>query len=309
MAPLLDDLVEPFERVAESALSRLLADAWGLRGARLTRLDTERDDSFRAEADERTVVVKVAHPNDSADLLDLQDTALATIAASDPSLPVPRPLPALDGRPVLLDRRIVRVLGWLPGSPAGRDSFPLRLGGELLGRLNSALAALRHPAADRVLPWDLRHVPELAGYTDDPLVLDSIARYAIEISPILDTLPRQIAHSDFHPDNVLIDDHRITGVIDFGDIVSTPRICDVGVALGYLVPDEGPMDAVRREFLAGFESIVPLTETERALLPGLVVGRLLQRIVINDELGRRTGERANTTRLRRSLDRALEDWQ
>ena len=307
MAPLLDDLVEPFERADPAAVTELLQDAWGVDIHGLTLLDTERDDTFRVDHAAGVLLAKVAHPNDSAALLDLQDRALDAIAASDPDLPVPRVVPARSGQPVTLDGRTVRVQTWMPGTPTSRASLPPRAGGELLGRLSRALAPLDHPAADRVLPWDLRHVPELAGYTDDPVVSAAIARFASEIAPALEALSRQIVHSDFHPGNVLADKNGvITGVVDFGDLVSTPRVCDVGVALGYLVPDEGPLDALHREFLAGFESIVPLTDDERALLPGLVVGRQLQRIVINDELGRRTGERANPERIRRSLDRALE---
>jgi hydroxylysine kinase len=304
---LLDDLVEPFERADPVAVTELLRDAWGVDIHGLTLLDTERDDTFRVEHAGGVLLAKIAHPNDSPEVLDLQDQGLATMAAH--GLPAPRLVPPLDGRPVHFDDRIVRVLTWVPGTPTSRDRLPLRAAGELLGRMNRALEPLKHPAADRVLPWDLRHVPELAPYSAHPFVAAVIERYATEIAPALEALPRQIVHGDFHPGNVLADENDvITGVIDFGDLVSTPRVCDVGVALGYLVPDEGPVDALHREFLAGFESIVALTENERALLPGLVVGRQLQRIVINDELGRRTGDRAKPERLRRFLERALESW-
>ena len=310
MARLLDDLVEPFERADPAAVTELLQDAWGVDIHGLTLLDTERDDTFRVDHAEGVLLAKVAHPNDSAALLDLQDRALETVAMNDPELPVPRVVPAPSGAPVHLGERVVRVLTWIPGTPTSRARLPLRAAGEMLGRLGRALAPLTHPAADRVLPWDLRHVPELAEYSDDPAVVATIERFATEIAPVLERLPRQLVHSDFHPGNVLADDNDvITGVIDFGDLVSTPRVCDVGVALGYLVPDEGPVDALHTEFLAGFESVAPLTDEERALLPGLVVGRQLQRIVINDELGRRTGERADPERLRRSLDRALDAWK
>jgi len=304
---LLDDLVEPFERADPSGVTELLRDAWGVDIHNLTLLDTERDDTFRVEHADGVLLAKIAHPNDSAGVLDLQDQALATMAAHD--LPAPRLVPALDGRPVYFDGRTVRVLTWVPGTPTSRARLPLRAGGELLGRMSRALESLKHPAADRTLAWDLRHVPQLAPYSADPFVAAVIDRYATEIAPALEALPRQIVHGDFHPGNVLADENDvITGVIDFGDLVSTPRVCDLGVALGYLIPDEGPVDALQSEFLAGFESIVPLTDPERALLPGLVVGRQLQRIVIYDELRRKTGERANTEQLRRFLDRALERW-
>lgn len=304
---LLDALVEPFDHVDPARVAAVLREEWGFEPHALTRLDTERDDTFRVEHAAGIHLVKVAHPNDGPELLDLQDVALALVAEADPDLPVPRVVPADSA--VVLDGRIVRVLTWLPGSPAGRDRLPLRLGGELLGRLNRALAPLDHPAADRLLPWDLQHVPGLADYTDDVEILDAIARYAAEVVPVLDAVPHQIVHGDFHPHNVLADDAgTITGVIDFGDVARTARVCDVGVALGYLVPLEGPMDAVRSTFLDGFESVVPLSDAERGVIPGLVVGRQIQRIVINDELGRLTGERADPAGLFGSFRRALTEW-
>lgn len=302
---LLDDLVEPFERVEPDRVAAALREGWGADVVALTLLDTERDDTFRVDlGDGSRLLAKVAHPNDSAELLDLQDSALAAVARRDPELPVPRVIPG----DAVIDGRRMRVLTWLPGSPAGAARLPLRRGGELLGRLSRALAGFEHPAADRILPWDLRRVPDLAPYTDEPVILDAIARYTAEVSPVLAAAPQQIVHSDFHPENVLADEAgTITGVIDFGDIVRTARVCDVGVALGYLVRDE-PLAEVRREFLAGFEQSVALTDPERAALPGLVVGRQIQRIVINDELGRRTGERADPERRRGTFRRALEDW-
>jgi len=303
---LLDDLVQPFERADPAAVASLLRDAWGLAAPELTLLDTERDDTFRVDHAGGTVLAKVAHPLDGAELLDLQDAALAAAAG----LPVPRLVRTLDDRPShRLDDRIVRVLTWLPGAEAGVARMPLRPGGELLGRLSRALAPLAHPGADRVLPWDLARVPELAGYTADERLLAAIARFAAEVSPVLAAAPQQIVHGDFHPGNVLVDDSgAISGIVDFGDVSRTARVGDVGVALGYLIPEDRPGDAVRTEFLAGFESVVPLGDDERSVIPGLIVGRQIQRIVINDELGRRTGQLASPTRLWRLFSRALEDW-
>ena len=307
---LLDDLVQPFARVDEGAVAGLLRDAWGFEVRALTLLDTERDDSFRVDHAAGVALVKVAHPVDAPGLLDLQDAALAA-AAHDPALPVPRLVPTTDGRPsTLLDSRVVRVLTWLPGEEAGVARMPLRAGGELLGRLSRALATLERPAATRVLPWDLPRVPELAGYTSDPRLTRAIERFTAEVSPVLAAAPQQIVHGDFHPGNVLVDESgAISGVVDFGDVSRTARVCDVGVALGYLIPEDAPGDAVRDEFLAGFESVVPLTAEERAVIPGLVVGRQIQRLVINEELGRRTGRLASAPRLWRLFDRALEDWR
>lgn len=308
MSDVLLDLVAPFARVDPASVADLLRRAWGLDARSLTRLDTERDDTFRVDLAGAAVLVKVAHPADPGSLLDLQDAALA--AADDHGLPVPVLRPTRDGSPrAELEGRAVRVLSWLEGEPAGSRLEP-RAAGRMLARLSAALEPVDHPAGDRVLGWDLRRVPELAALTDEPLLRDAIARFAAEVSPALDALPRGLRHNDFHPGNVLLDDSgAISGVIDFGDVVRTARVCDLGVTLCYLIPADGPGDAVRAELLAGFEEIAPLEPEERALIPGLVAGRELQRVIINEELGRRLGGSHAPTRVRRLLHRALEDWR
>jgi Ser/Thr protein kinase RdoA (MazF antagonist) len=76
----------------------------------------------------------------------------------------------------------------------------------------------------------------------------------------------------------------VAGILDFGDTVRSARVCDLAVALAYLVPD-GPrpwpgVDA----FTAGYESVVPLTDRERALVPMLIAARTIMRTVINRAL-------------------------
>lgn len=304
---LLDGHVAPFAPVDPAAVAAELASAWGMRDIGLTRLDTERDDTFRIDHADGTALVKVAHPLDDPGLLAAQDAALAAAAAA--GLPVPVPQPTRDGRPwSLVEGRVARVLSWLPGDLAADAGFPLEEGGRMLGRLARALADVDHPAADRDLAWDLRTVPRLADATDDPMLRDGVARFAAEISPTLDVLPRRVIHNDFHPGNVLVAGGRVTGVLDFGDLVRTPRVCDLGVALGYLVPEEGSLAAVRETVVAGYTAEEPLEEREIALIPGLVVGRLLQRVIVNEALGRRDGGSHDSARIRRALARAREDW-
>lgn len=44
--------------------------------------------------------------------------------------------------------------------------------------------------------------------------------------------------NDFNMDNVLVDPalpSRISGVLDFGDMVHTPLICDMAIAIGSVI--------------------------------------------------------------------------
>ena len=157
----------------------------------------------------------------------------------------------------------------------------------MLGRLNRALADFAHPAGDRALSWDLSNLPDLRSHASEPLHLEIIDRFAAEVSPVLAGLPHQVIHNDGHPGNLLVDPARpdaVAGVLDFGDTVRTARVCELAVALAYLVPDAPRPWPEVDAFTAGFEGVVPLSTNERALLPMLIAARTIMRTVINQVL-------------------------
>jgi len=103
------------------------------------------------------------------------------------------------------------------------------------------------------------------------------------LSQALARLPQQVIHNDFHPGNLLVDPAHptfVVGILDFGDVVHTARVCDLGEAIAYLIPAAGSVWGAATAFIDGFNSIVPLREQERRLLPDLVAARLVMRSVI-----------------------------
>jgi hydroxylysine kinase len=179
------------------------------------------------------------------------------------------------------------VLTWLDGDPVlDSPQTPALLAdaGRMLGRLNRALADFEHPAADRDLAWDLPHLPDLRAHATEPLQLEVIDRFATEVVPVLASLPHQVIHNDGHPGNLLVDSARpdaVAGILDFGDAVRSARVCDLAVALAYLVPDAPRPWPDVDAFTSGFESVVRLSDDEHAVLPMLIAARTIMRTVIN----------------------------
>ena len=107
--------------------SALLEKLYGLRATELEPLASERDDSFRVTTGAQQFALKVAHPGDDPAGIDFQLGAIAHAAAADPTLPLPRVIAGLDGRPrQQWNGRSVRLLSWLPGTLAvgGEPSSP-----------------------------------------------------------------------------------------------------------------------------------------------------------------------------------------
>lgn len=298
MVELAHGLAEPFERIDTADAAALLTERYGIRSPELTRLDTERDDTFRVQSPDGAFVLKVSHPADDPLLVNLQTAAMAFAAEIDPELPLQRVLPTLDGEieadvtGTAGETRVVRVLTWLPGtllsevvaSDEQRAAF-----GERAGQLTAALEDFRHPAGGRALAWDVEQLPALAD----------LVRHAPEVRREFDAfdadavaaLPHQIVHNDLNHHNVVVDPHDpafVTGILDFGDTVHTARVIDLAVAASYLVEPERGWASVA-PIVDGYRRRVALTDAELKLLPALVRARLVQRILLTTWMTRETG--------------------
>lgn len=88
-------------------------------------------------------------------------------------------------------------------------------------------------------------------------------------------LPRSVIHADLFPDNVLILGDRVSGLIDFYFACTDITAYDVAVthAAWCFSSDGSRFDpALSAALLAGYESVRPLSEQERAALPILARG-------------------------------------
>ncbi|GAB3124161.1 phosphotransferase [Glaciibacter psychrotolerans] len=329
---MISTLGSPFTRLTPDAAGQLLEAHWGIRATDLTRLDTENDDTYRVlTRDSDRFVLKIARPDDDAAQIELQCAALAHAGRRDPSLPLQRGIRSTSGE--LLPRlalpngevRIARVLSYLPG--ALLQSTPCTLEqlhavGLSLARLARALEDFDHPAAHREFPWDLHRLAALVPKLDcveDPGIraeLSIVLQQLLTLTlPLLKSLPRQVVHNDFHGGNVIVDRAApafVTGILDFGDTVSSSRAANLAVAMsyaaGYLSGErEADPWTAANALRDGYLEVDPLTELELELLHPLAVGRLLQRFVLGSWLA--ASDPTNAPYTARALDATLHQFR
>ncbi len=286
---------EPFSLQEAEDISSAV---FGLEGS-LSNLTSERDQNFLITAEgNRRFVLKIAHPAEDPGVVAFQTAALRHIEEVAPALPVPRvvrtrdgsfaaPVDARDG-----DTRIARLLTYLPGrlmhempqTPQSRASI-----GECAARLSLALADLRHPAAKHELLWDLKQAHKLRpllDHVDDGLLKNSCERALRQFedvaAPLLAACRSQVVHNDLNPHNIVVTKEGcVAGVLDFGDMVETPLVCDVAVAASYHAANADPL-VVIGQLLRAYHEILPLKDAEIRILFDLIKTRLAMTILITE---------------------------
>lgn len=310
------DLQQPAPELPDSAVGTLLKEKYGLHGTWRALL-SERDQNFRVTTTSGDrYVLKIANAAEDASTTERQVAVLNHLEISGCPVSTPRVVRSNDGaslETVEFDEvqyrcRLVTFLdGAVQSSRPDTEAFAVSLG-EATAHLLGALADFHSDVADQPLLWDLQHAsqlrPLLDHILDDALrnacrdVLDDFDEFA---QPILATLPRQAIHGDLNSDNVLAGEcDQVAGVIDFGDMVRAPRVCELAITAAYQRGSrQDPLQFVCA-YLRGFARHQSLTPTEAELIFDLVRARLTASISI---LHWRQAERgADDEYARRSLD-------
>ncbi len=274
-------------------ITRALKDFYAIDGE-VTVLPGELDLNFVVRADGARYVLKAMRPDCDLAFIDLQIRAMQHAASGGLADIVPAVIPAKDGAGSFVlksadgEARLAWLISFLPGKlMAEIDPYTADLAeniGETLARLDRALEGFSHPLLGRPLKWDLQQAGWIADSIDAIDGADRrkriekiAARFANYLSPRLGRLPKTPIHNDANDMNILVcekDRTRVTGILDFGDMTSAPRICEVAIALAYAMMGDGDGLARARALVSGYNSVSALSENECALLLPLIETRL-----------------------------------
>lgn len=296
MDPLQAISVPQPEFSAEQAKA-VLVEKFELSGE-LAPLVSERDQNFSVvTANQERFVFKIANRSEPQDATDFQIKALLHIEAAGCSVRTPCVRLTRDGQDAATigegdEPHACRVVSFLSGDLlSGVDTTPKLAGdlGECAASLDLALADFEHTGQAQSLLWDLQKASQLRdilAYVEDAAVraaaTSCLDDFDERVMPALPNLRRQVIHSDLHGDNVLVEDDRIAGVIDFGDMLRAPLVMEVAVASAYLRPaaEESDLLVLLGPFVAAYHSVLPLFDEELALLFDLIRARLVATITI-----------------------------
>jgi Ser/Thr protein kinase RdoA (MazF antagonist) len=273
----------------EAAISEFLFANYGLQGS-LERLGGENLNYLVTTPKGRRQVLKIVEEPEAEESAELENRLLEHARKAGFELGLPVIEKTYRGE---IDTRIdipvsgsyrARMLRFVNGdlleNQADISMNLLSDVGFSLARLDRALAGFDHPALHRQHRWELklagRHRDKLHLVSDDEdraLVAWAFDRWS-DVRDTLDALPAQAIHGDANPENILVEDGRVSGFVDFGDACHNPRACELAICLAYLMMDrDDPLqaaDAVTEAYAAELH----LSSEERAVLLPLVCGRL-----------------------------------
>jgi homoserine kinase type II len=172
--------------------------------------------------------------------------------------------------------------------------------GRASGELNTVLASVQwvDPSMCNTAPywkiWDVHHAVTrekfeegMAGPAFDGDLRNVATRMTREILEITDkcegatyqALPTQLIHGDLHYDNVLAEDGKVTGLLDFEFSSFDWRAMELAICLSKYAGEQPDAMPYFDAFIDGFATTGKLTKVEAEAIPDLINLRILSNIV------------------------------
>ncbi|XP_029939954.1 hydroxylysine kinase [Salarias fasciatus] len=294
---------------SQSQVTEILKRCFNLTALEIRSLPSYDDQNFYvAPVEGSEYILKILNSEDSKipDLIEVQTFVMSFLHQK--GLPAQTALPSTSGQLMILEeidcgyglqKYLVRLLTYLPGTTISKVPLTPQLlyeTGKMAASLDKVLQEMRHPKMGILerekFIWSLTNVPLLEPYLHlldgDPLqeVVKSIVhQFKTSVDPQRSNFRKCINHGDINDLNVLVqpddnDGHRISGIIDFGDMHAGYYIHELAITVMYMMTEHPNPIEVGGPVLAGWESVLPLNEAEKDCLYMLVLSRFCQSLLI-----------------------------
>jgi len=278
-------------------ITKLMAIEYGFSGE-ISRLDGENENYLIKKDTGERFVLKLADEQTTAGMIEIEHLAVEQLSNAGFPFCLPRVILTRTGSVqaclMIKDSKQIRgrllefVEGnsWCKTVPVKKEQ--LADFGKTIAQIDTALSFIVHPDAKRTHHWDLARADQ---HRSKIFLIDSPKRrkilewvfhlYAAIVMPLLDSLPRSLIHGDINDDNVLVADGRIAGILDFGDCLENPTVCDLAIALAYHTLDEdNPLEAAAT-IISAYHRIRSLTMDEIMVIFPLMCVRLAVSVIIS----------------------------
>jgi len=246
--------------------------------------------NYFVEADNIKYVLKIYSPNNiSYSLFEAENEVMIFLSKKNREI-FPRPIKNKFDKYVFEDelnneKKVFRLITFIEGelfincktSDLLFDSF-----GNFVAKMNSHLLEFKNEFyKNHNSEWDINHALLSKKYIkfikkdDDRNIvkhfLEQFERHAISVLP---TLRKSLIHNDANSQNVLTKDGKVSAIFDFGDVVYSPLINELAVAISYTILERKNPLLLAKTFVKAYHKVLPLKKEEIEILYYLIPARL-----------------------------------
>ena len=260
---------------------------------KLSRLNSERDINFLIKLDDtKNYVVKISNPQESLKQLEYQDLLIKHLRSN-------RRLKEI--YPKILHKKIlfyqdkkhrkcaVRILTYIHGNMYAKSKVNIAIEkslGELLALQSKQLDSFMHRQAIRKFEWDPSNIRWVKKFINlfsglkKNVIIEAINHHEKFVQKNKRNLKYSVTHGDPNDYNIVVKNHKIVGLIDFGDSIYAPSINDLAIALAYALMKSQNLFDTLRNIISSYNKINPIRDDEIYSLLGLVKSRLAITLVM-----------------------------
>ncbi|WP_289644589.1 aminotransferase class III-fold pyridoxal phosphate-dependent enzyme [Maribacter aestuarii] len=265
---------------------KVLKVHYGLSDIVLSKLEGYDSINYKVCSPTNSFVLKVYPFSDELfALLEGEEKVLTKLRKAN-GIEVPFTILNSNGTPyTIIDNSLYRLLPFLEGkfiSEVEHSTEILESFGKALALMDKSLLGLYDAALHgKEIQWDLKYfkknkrfLEEIDNPMDRSLVHYFFLHFDENIYPIQDTFRKSIIHNDANDWNVLTQNGRVSGIIDFGDMCSSWLINELAVGLTYMLMGKEEPLKVAAVIIQTYHSYYPLLVHEIDALYYLIAARL-----------------------------------
>lgn len=290
----------------DEAIANLAMELYGIEGE-ISPLNSFEDQNALIKTSDGSYVLKFANTRWAIEYLQMQTEVLEHLGNVAPELSLPRIIPTKNGDAItIVDGFAVRLLNFIEGDIFGNVARSPELYfnlGAFIGRFTLAMQGYSHPAAHRPADlWNLDNIIACKAHLND--VADEEVRARIErfyesyernVQPRIRYLRKSVLHNDPNEQNLLVAvdaPTKISGLIDFGDIMYGTVINDLAITLAYNLLGEEDTKSAALKIIQGYVQEFPLEANELEVLFDLVPMRLVQSLIMTSNRAKAVSDSA-----------------
>ena len=176
-------------------------------------------------------------------------------------------LGTLNGKPACI---VSRLSGKSTAAPSGAQCAAI---GAMLGQMHIAGQSFSQVMPNpRGAAWRAATAPQIQPFLDARQAALLESEVALQAQQDWASLPQGVIHADLFRDNVLLEENRVSGLIDFYFACSDALIYDVAITVNdWCTHADGTLDVPKAQaLLRAYHAVRPLEESESGAWPLLL---------------------------------------